>query len=98
MVDLPDAPPAPLEAVISLDDLERRTGNETKPESAVQEEQETFEHAISSLPADLQPLCRQLMVDSPTAAAAKLRITRHKLRDSMQLIREHLASFGLACG
>ena len=94
-VDVPEGPPAWLAKLISLADVERRTGASSKTELEAWEEREALNHAMRHLPANLRRACQWLMTEPPARAARGLGISRRQLRGWMKTIREHFTNLEL---
>ena len=94
-VEGPGGTPVPLETLISIEDVERRTRNFPPSDVEVLDAQQAFDHAFGKLPKHLQRLCTELMSFSPERAARNLGISRRQLSNAMEVIREHFVKAGL---
>jgi len=95
-VEQSDGPPAPLWMLVSIADLERRTGNTSLSEAERHELSEDVASVISSLPQELQDVCRSLMNRNRTETERELGMSRRNYDTAIQRIREHFAQSGLA--
>ncbi len=95
MVDVPDEPPVALGDMISLGDIERRTGGSTKSDAEVHEEVAALEHAMQSLPVEDRDVCERLKVGSRASVARDLQISPRKLRSVISSVRQHFERAGL---
>ncbi|MFO0911490.1 MAG: sigma factor [Pirellulales bacterium] len=84
-----------LATLISHDDLARRTGVCSQSPLELFERQADVETAITSLPAQLQPICRQLMHHRPAKVAQSLGVSRFKVGKAITAIRRHFTRLGL---
>jgi len=95
-VEQPDGPPVPLWMLISIADLERRTGGTSLSDAERHELSEDVASVISSLPQELQDVCRSLMHRNRTETERELGMSRRNYDAAIQRIREHFTQFGLA--
>lgn len=95
VVDQPDGPPAPLAALVSSDDLQRRTGVAPLTDAELFEVIEGVGCTIASLPPELQQLCRALMDRNKATTKRELGMSRRAFDVAMDLLRQHFAAAGL---
>jgi hypothetical protein len=95
VVDQPDGPPAPLAALVSGDDLQRRTGAAPLTDAELFEIIEGVGCAIASLPPGLQQLCRNLMDRSKATSQREMGMSRRAFEETVRVLRQHFASAGL---
>lgn len=95
-VDQPDWPPAPLWSIISILDLERRTGGDSPSDIELFELTEGVRAAIASMPPELRRVCRSLQKRNRTDTERDLKISRRNLDAAIDFIRQHLTRAGLA--
>ena len=81
--------------LITSDDLDRRRLRQTRDAGATLELNEEVEMAISSLPDELQTLCRLLQAQSQTAIAQSTGVSRWHIQRRVKLIQKHFKSRGL---
>ena len=96
LVDQPGGPPAPLWALISIADLERRTGVDSLSDSELFELVEGVTGAMASLPPELQSVCRSLSHLNRAETEREMKMSRRKLEAALEAIREHFTQAGLA--
>jgi RNA polymerase sigma factor (sigma-70 family) len=84
-----DGCPTALEACISVRDVDRRTGARSKSDLELLEQSEFVCHAVTSLPPDLQVVCRLLTLDGPVVVAKRVGLSRYRMRRAVELIRQH---------
>lgn len=95
IVDDAEGLPVALWTIVSMADIERRTGATSLSDIELREQAEAFDHAIRSLPVALQKVCRELMAKPPATAAKALHISRRRLRAAIADIRLHFERVGL---
>jgi DNA-directed RNA polymerase specialized sigma24 family protein len=95
-VEQADGPPAPLWAIVSIVDLERRTGGDSLSDIELFELLESVGAAIASLPPELQRVCRSLKKRNRTDTERELKMSRRNLDTAIDSIRQHLTRAGLA--
>jgi len=91
-----DGPLVPLWMLISVADLDRRTGSASPSDAERYELIEGVASAISSLPQELQDICRSLMKRNRTETERELRLSRRNYDAAIERIRQHFAQAGLA--
>lgn len=96
MVDQPDGPPAPLGTTLSRADVERRTGGKSMSGIELFELAEDIAHLISTLPPELQSVCRALMYRNRSETESDLGLSRRRYDAALELIRQHFAYGGFA--
>jgi len=95
-VEQPDGPPAPLWMLISVADLERRTGGASLSDAEMYELVEGVASVIASLPPEQQDVCRSLLERNRTETEREMELSRRRFDAAMDRIREHFAKAGLA--
>lgn len=95
VVDQPDGPPAPLAALVSNEDLQRRTGVYSLTDAELFELVDDVRVAFSSLPPDLQQLCSALVDHNHTITKRTLSLSRRAFDVAMNQLRRHFAQAGL---
>ncbi|GIW81358.1 MAG: hypothetical protein KatS3mg105_3488 [Gemmatales bacterium] len=83
-----------LAAVISVDDLSRRTGAVPRNETLDREDAEAVEFALAQMPHELRDLCRRLMGGTITSVAREMGISRRQVRKAMSEARPFLEQAG----
>jgi len=95
VVDQPDGPPAPLAALVSNEDLQRRTGVYSLTDAELFELIDDVRVAFSSLPPDLQQLCSALVDHNHTITKRTLSLSRRAFDVALNQLRRHFAQAGL---
>ncbi len=95
-VEQTEGPPVPLWAIISIADLQRRTGTTSLPDAEKYELAEDVANSIASLSPEQQEVCRSLMERNLTATKRELGMSRRSFDAAMECIRDHFAQAGLA--
>ncbi len=94
-VEQPDGPPEPLWMLISIADLARRTGVDCPSDVEMFELLESVSSAFSSLPQELQDVCRSLLERNRAETEQELKLSRRRFDAAMDRIRQHFAQAGL---
>ncbi len=82
-VEQTDGPPVPLWMLISIADLQRRTGKAELSDAEMYELAEGVASAITSLPPELQDVCRSLLERNRTETERELGMSRRRLDAAM---------------
>jgi len=95
IVEQPDGPPAPLAALVSGADLQRRVGTVPLTDAELYELIEGVGCAIASPPPELQQLCRSLMQRNRSTTERELGLSRRNSDAALELLRQHFTRAGL---
>ncbi len=95
-VDQAGGAPAPLWALVSSDDLQRRTGTRKLTDTELYDLAEGVAHVTETMPPELQQVCQSLLTRNRTETERALKLTRRRFDALVAQIRQHCAEAGLA--